>query len=136
MINKSSWYFQSLESGANYICRISRKRLMLRIRVIMGQNDVMRISEGLKKIGVGGLTVSKMRGRGKKPGPEIHASKGSEIFTPQFSDKYVIELIIADSKEEDAINTIRQNARAGKIFVSPVSRAIDISTGEEGDKTI
>ena len=109
---------------------------MLRIRVIMGQNDVMRISEGLKKIGVGGLTVSKMRGRGKKPGPEIHASKGSEIFTPQFSDKYVIELIIADSKEEDAINTIRQNARAGKIFISPVSRAIDISTGEEGDKTI
>lgn len=102
----------------------------------MGQNDVMRISEGLKKIGVGGLTVSKMRGRGKKPGPEIHASKGSEIFTPQFSDKYVIELIIADSKEEEAIKTIRQNARAGKIFVSPVSRAIDISTGEEGEKTI
>ena len=109
---------------------------MLNIQVIMGQNDVMKISEGLKKIGVGGLTVSKVRGRGKKPGPEIHASKGSEIFVPQFSDKYVIELIIPDSEEEQIIQVIKDNARAGKIFVSPISRAVDIKTGEEGEKTI
>ena len=63
---------------------------MLKIEVILGQNDVMAISEGLKKIGIGGLTVSKVRGRGKNPGPEIHASKGSEIFTPQFNEKYQI----------------------------------------------
>ena len=56
---------------------------MLKIEVILGQNDVMKISEELKKIGIGGLSVSKVRGRGKRPGPEIHASKGSEIFTPQ-----------------------------------------------------
>ena len=109
---------------------------MLNIQVIMGQNDVMRISEGLKKIGVGGLTVSKVRGRGKKPGPEIHASKGSEIFVPQFSDKYVIELIIPDSEEEEIIEVIKKNARAGKIFVTPVTRAIDIKTGKEGEETI
>ncbi len=56
---------------------------MLKVEVILGQNDVMAISEELKKIGIGGLTVSKVRGRGKKPGPEIHASKGSEIFVSQ-----------------------------------------------------
>lgn len=109
---------------------------MLNIQVIMGQNDVMKISEGLKKIGVGGLTVSKVRGRGKTPGPEIHASKGSEVFVPQFSDKYVIELIIPDSEEGEILRVIRENSRAGKIFVSPVLRAIDIKTGEEGEKTI
>ena len=109
---------------------------MLNIQVILGQNDVMKISEGLKKIGVGGLTVSKVRGRGKKPGPEIHASKGSEIFVPQFSDKYVIELIIPDSEEEEIIQVIKDNARGGKIFVSPITRAVDIKTGEEGEKTI
>ena len=40
---------------------------MLKIEVILGKNDVMAISEGLKKIGIGGLTVSKVRGRGKRP---------------------------------------------------------------------
>jgi len=109
---------------------------MLNIQVIMGQNDVMRISEALKEIGVGGLTVSKMRGRGKRPGPEIHASKGSEVFTPQFSEKYVIELIIPDAKQDEIIRAIRENARRGKIFVSPVLRAVDIESGKEGEDTI
>lgn len=109
---------------------------MLKIEVILGENDVMAISEGLKKIGIGGLTVSKVRGRGKRPGPEIHASKGSEIFTPQFNDKYRIEAIIADAKEDEVIGIIKENGRVGKIFVSQILRAVDIATGDEGETTI
>ena len=109
---------------------------MLRVQIILGQNDVMAISEGLKKINVGGLTVNKMRGRGKNPGPEIHASKGSEIFVPQFSEKYVMELIIPEEKEDEAIKIIQKKAKVGKIFVSPILRAVDIGTGEEGVEVI
>ena len=109
---------------------------MLKIEVILGENDVMAISEGLKKIGIGGLTVSKVRGRGKKPGPEIHASKGSEIFTPQFNDKYRIEAIIPDAKEDEVVSIIKENGRVGKIFVSQILRAVDIATGGEGEDTI
>ena len=109
---------------------------MLKIEVILGENDVMAISEGLKEIGIGGLTVSKVRGRGKKPGPEIHASKGSEIFVPQFNDKYRLEAIISDTQEDEVINIIKEKGRVGKIFVSQILRAVDIATGEEGEKTI
>lgn len=109
---------------------------MLKIEVILGENDVMAISEELKKIGIGGLTVSKVRGRGKRPGPEIHASKGSEIFTPQFNDKYQLEAIIPDTKEDEVIGIIRENGRVGKIFVSQILRAVDIATGTEGENTI
>jgi len=109
---------------------------MLKIEVILGENDVMAISEGLKKIGIGGLTVSKVRGRGKKPGPEIHASKGSEIFVPQFSEKYRLEAIISDTQEDEVIGIIKDKGRVGKIFVSQVLRAIDIATGNEGENTI
>jgi len=109
---------------------------MLKIEVILGENDVMAISEELKKIGIGGLTVSKVRGRGKRPGPEIHASKGSEIFTPQFNDKYQIEAIIPDTKEDEVINIVKENGRVGKIFVSQILRAVDIATGAEGEDTI
>ncbi len=109
---------------------------MLKIEVILGENDVMAISEGLKKIGIGGLTVSKVKGRGKKPGPEIHASKGSEIFVPQFSEKYRLEAIVADTKEDEVIGIIKDKGRVGKIFVSQVLRAVDIATGDEGENTI
>ena len=109
---------------------------MLKIEVILGNNDVMAISEGLKAIGIGGLTVSKVRGRGKNPGPEIHASKGSEIFTPQFNDKYRIEAIIPDTKEDEAIAIIKKYGRVGKIFISQILRAVDISTDSEGEETI
>lgn len=109
---------------------------MRKIQAILGENDVMKISEGLKKIGIGGLTVTKMRGRGKRPGPEIHASKGSEIFVPQFSDKYVIEVIVSESKENEVVKIIKEKGTVGKIFVSEVLRAIDIATGNEGEETI
>lgn len=109
---------------------------MIRIEAIVGKNDVMPISEALKKVNVGGLTVTKMRGRGKNPPPEIHASKGTEIFVPQFSDKYVIQVIIPETKEEEVISLIKQNAKIGKIFVSPILRAVDIATGNEGESVI
>ena len=109
---------------------------MLKIEVILGNNDVMAISEGLKEIGIGGLTVSKVRGRGKRPGPEIHASKGSEIFVPQFNDKYRLEAIVSDAKEDEVVSIIKKNGRVGKIFISQILRAIDVATGHEGEETI
>ncbi|MFY9301420.1 MAG: P-II family nitrogen regulator [Candidatus Nitrosotenuis sp.] len=109
---------------------------MIRIEVILPKNEVMAVSEGLKKINVGGLTVSKKRGRGKNPAPEIHASKGTEIFIPQFSDKYVLEIIIPDNMEQDALKIIKENATMGKIFIHPVLRTYDIKSGAEGEKAI
>jgi nitrogen regulatory protein P-II 1 len=106
------------------------------MEIVIGKNDVMAISEGLKKIPVGGLTVTKKRGRGKNPPPEIHASKGTEVFRPQFGDKYMLEVIIPESKEEDAIRIVRESASIGKIFVYPVLRAIDIATGKKDEEAI
>ena len=83
---------------------------MIKIQAFLGNNDVMEISEALKELEIGGLTVGKVRGRGKRPPPEIHASKGSAIFQPQFSQKYVVELVIPESKEDQVINIIKDKA--------------------------
>jgi nitrogen regulatory protein P-II 1 len=109
---------------------------MLKMEIILGENDVMSISEGLKKIGIGGLTVSKVRGRGKRPAPEIHASKGSEIFVPQFSTKYKMEAIIDEAKEDEVVGIIKANGRIGKIFISQILRAVDIASDNEGEEII
>ena len=109
---------------------------MIRIEIILGKNDVMAINEGLKKIPVGGVTVTKKRGRGKNPPPEIHASKGTEVFTPQFGDKYMLEVIVPESQEEQVIKIVRENSKIGKIFVYPVLRAIDIASGKKDEEAI
>ena len=109
---------------------------MIRITAILSFNDVMSISENLKKIEIGGLTLTKERGRGKNPPPEIHSGKGSAIFTPQFSQKYVVKAFVSEDKEDQVIEIIKENSKRGKIIVEPVLRAIDIASGKEGKKII
>ncbi|MBO48535.1 MAG: transcriptional regulator [Candidatus Nitrosopelagicus sp.] len=109
---------------------------MLKLEIILSENDVMSISESLKEINVGGLTITKVRGRGEKTAPEILVHKGSEVFVPHFGDKYRIMVVIPESKEERTVNIIKNNSRGGKIFISQLLRAIDIETGNEGEEII
>jgi nitrogen regulatory protein P-II 1 len=67
---------------------------------------------------------------------KIHASKGTEIFRPEFWDRHMLEVIVADDKENDVIEIVRKNSKIGKIFISPVTRAIDIESGVESDRAI
>jgi nitrogen regulatory protein P-II 1 len=109
---------------------------LIKIEVVIPQNDVEAISEALKKIHVGGITILRVRGRGKTVAPKIHASKGTEMFTPEFSDKYTVQVIVEDEKENEAVELIRANSKVGKIFISPVIRAIDIESGQQNEKAI
>ncbi len=109
---------------------------MIRITATLSFNDVMAISEDLKKIEVGGVSVSKERGRGKTPPPEVHAGKGRAVFTPQFSQKYIVKVIVSEKKEEQVVEIMKKNSRRGKIMVEPIIRAIDIATGKEGEEII
>ncbi len=47
-----------------------------------------------------------------------------------------MEIIVPDSKEKEVIQVIRENAQVGMIFVHPVSRAIEIGSGKEGDEIL
>lgn len=109
---------------------------MLKIEVILPENDIKAISDALKATNVGGITIIKARGRGKTPARAIHASKGTETFIPEFSDKYILTVIIDSKDEAEVVKIIRSNAKVGKIFMYPLSRAIDIATGGENEKAI
>jgi nitrogen regulatory protein P-II 1 len=109
---------------------------LIRIEVIMAENDIAKVSDGLKKIGIGGLTAFKVKGRGKTIPAGIHASKGTQIFTPEFGDKYVIVAVLPDTKMDEAIKIIRENSKIGKIFVGPVTHAVDLATGVVDEEAI
>jgi nitrogen regulatory protein P-II 1 len=109
---------------------------LIRIEVIMAENDIVKVSEGLKSTGVGGLTVFKVKGRGKTIPAGIHASKGTKIFTPEFGDKYVVVAVLPDERMDEAIKIVRENSKIGKIFITPVTHAIDLATGVTGEQAI
>ena len=76
-------------------------KFLIKAEIVIPQNDVQSIDEALKQIHVGGITVYKVKGRGKSIGPSIHASKGTEIFTPEFNDKYILQVVVTDEKENE-----------------------------------
>jgi len=109
---------------------------LLRVQVILPTNDIKAISEGLKKIGVGGITAFKGWGRGKSISKEIHAAKGTEMFVPEFSQRYILEVIIPENKKDEAIEIIRANSKLGKIFISHITEALDIPSPKKNEEII
>src|SRR5262245_22596716 len=102
----------------------------------MAENNISKVSEGLKKIGVGGVTALKVKKQKKTIAARIHASKGTEMFTPEFSDKYLGIVFLPDIKIDEAIKIIRENSKIGKNFVTSVIRAVDLATGAEDEEAI
>ena len=109
---------------------------MLKIEVILPENEIKSISDALKKLSVGGITAYKGWGRGKSIAREIHASKGTEVFTPEFGDRFIIEIVVADEKKNEIIEAIISSSKFGKIFVIQIMEAYDIQTPKKDEQAI
>ena len=44
--------------------------------------------------------------------------------------------VLPDEIMDEAIKIIRDNSKIGKIFIVPVTRAVDLATGAEDEKAI
>jgi nitrogen regulatory protein PII len=97
------------------------------------------VKNALGEIDVKGMTVSEVRGFGHQKGyTEIY--RGSE-YEINFLPKTKLEILVADEKEEEIVNTIMLAARTGgigdgKIFVLPAEKIYRIRTGESGEEAI
>jgi nitrogen regulatory protein P-II 2 len=91
------------------------------------------VREALIEIGVHGMTSTEVKGYGRQKGhSEIY--RGAE-YVVSFLPKIKIEIVVGDELVSNAIDAIARVARTGqigdgKIFVSPVERALRIRTGE------
>ena len=93
------------------------------------------VRDALSKSGIQGLTVTEVKGFGRQKGhTEIY--RGAE-YSVDFVPKIKIEVVTDDPQIDSVIAAITESARTGeigdgKIFVSNVSEAIRIRTGEAG----
>ncbi|RTZ59038.1 MAG: P-II family nitrogen regulator [Gammaproteobacteria bacterium] len=112
---------------------------MKKIEAIIKPFKLEEVKDALIKLGIGGMTVSEVRGFGQQKG-ETEIYRGTE-YVVDFLPKIKIEVVVRDEDVEKVIETIANTARTGrvgdgKIFVIPVEDVIRIRTGERGDKAV
>ena len=112
---------------------------MKKIEAIIKPFKLEEVKDALGEIGIEGMTVLEVKGFGRQKGhTEIY--RGSE-YTVDFLPKIKLELVVADSAVEGAVNAILKSAKTGKIgdgkvFVSHIEDVIRIRTEEKGEKAV
>jgi len=91
------------------------------------------VRDALSAIGVRGMTVTEVKGYGRQKGhTEIY--RGAE-YAVNFLPKIRIEIAASEDEAERVVEAIGSAAKTGqigdgKIFVTPIERAMRIRTGE------
>ena len=112
---------------------------MKKIEAVIQPFKLEEVKEALKAIGIDGMTVSEVRGHGRqKRHKEVY--RGQE-YQVDLLPKVKLELVIADSRQEEVLKTLIAAAKTGKIgdgkiFVYDVRDAIRIRNDERGESAL
>ena len=112
---------------------------MQKIEAIIRPMRLDQVKQALEDIGVIGMTVTDVRGYGHQRG---HTEKyRGNTYVVNLLPKLKLEIVVSDAVLEEAMAAVEEAAHTGeigdgKIFVTPVERAIRIRTGEEGDSAL
>ena len=112
---------------------------MKKVEAIIRDEKLTAVKESLKDLGVGGMTITEVRGHGTQKGvTEIYRGKS---FSVDLLPKIKVELVVDEKDLQTVTNSIVDVARTGsigdgKIFVSTVDEIIRIRTGEKGANAI
>jgi nitrogen regulatory protein P-II 1 len=109
---------------------------MTKIEAIIQTSKLDEVKNALHEAGVEGMTVLEVRGHGRQKG-HTEFYRGRE-YTVDLIPKIKIEMVLADSMVEKAVQAITTSARTGKIgdgkiFYSRIDEAIRIRNDERGD---
>lgn len=112
---------------------------MKKIEATIRPERLEPVREALKEMGILGMTVSEVSGRGRQNGITLQWRAGD--YNVAFLPKLKIEVVVLDDDLGKAVQAIMLKARTGergdgKIFVMPVEDAIRIRTGDEGDSAV
>ena len=86
---------------------------MTKVETIIQPSKFDAVKEALRQVGVEGMTVSEVRGHGRQKG-HTEVYRGSE-YTVDLLPKIKIEMVVADSLADSAVQAILKTAKTGKI---------------------
>jgi nitrogen regulatory protein P-II 1 len=109
---------------------------MTKVEAVIQNSKLEAVKFALQEIGVEGMTVLEVRGHGRQKG-HTEVYRGRE-YSVDLIPKTKLEMVLADSLVDKAVNAILGAARTGKIgdgkiFLSRIDEAIRIRNDERGE---
>ena len=97
------------------------------------------IKKSLRKVGVGGVTITETSGYGRQGG-HVELYRGAE-YVVDLVPKITVEILVSDDQVESLIDAVLSvcgaaGIGAGKLWITPVSDTVRIRTGERGESAI
>jgi nitrogen regulatory protein P-II 1 len=112
---------------------------MKKIEAIIREEKLDDVKAALEKIGITGLNVSRVKGRGKQKGISLQWRATS--YTVDMLPKLQLNVVVKDEDAEKVVTTVRESAYTGNfgdgmIFVLPVEEVVRVRTGEKGEEAL
>ena len=114
---------------------------MNKVEAIIRPEKLNDVKEALAEAGMVGLNVVNVTGRGAQRGVTAGGSRGVGRYEIDMLPKVKLELVVHDDNTQKAVDIIVEHSHTGnigdgKIFVYPVSNAIRVRTGEQGEAAL
>jgi len=109
--------------------------MMTKLEAVIQPSRFDAVKEMLTEIGIGGMTVSDVRGHGRQKG-HTESYRGRE-YSIDLLPKIKIEMVLTENQVDAAVDAILKTASTGKIgdgkiFLSKVEETIRIRNQERG----
>jgi len=113
--------------------------MMTKLEAIIQPSRFEAVKEVLTELGIGGMTVTDVRGHGRQKG-HTEVYRGRE-YTVDLLPKMKLEMVLPDALVSRVVDTILKTAKTGKIgdgkiFLSRVEEAIRIRNEERGENAL
>ncbi len=106
---------------------------MKKIEAIIRREKFGDVDAALRKLGVGGLTLEEVTGRGRSKDTMTVLAKGKWTYEEEYIKRIKLEILVKDSDAKAVVDAIIAHASTdsvgdGKIFVSSVDEVLDIGS--------
>ena len=112
---------------------------MKKIEAVIRPEKLEPVRGALAEMGVMGMTVTEVSGRGREKGIILQWRAGE--YTVELLPRVKVEVVVLDEDLGRALNAIVRKSRTGergdgKIFIIPVENVVRVRTGEIGENAI
>src|SRR4051794_17594713 len=112
---------------------------MEKVEAIIRPEALQGVQDALDALGVSGLTVTEVVGCGRQKGytEQYRGARVNISLLHKIKVEAVVAVEIVDSAVQAIVNAARTGEEGdGRVFVSPISQAVRIRTGEEGEDSV
>jgi len=113
--------------------------MLKKIEAIIREEKLGDVKDALDAIGIRGMNVFEVRGRGRQGGITLAGRSGS--YQVDMLPKLQLNIILSEQNVDDTVEAVTKAAHSGEagdglIFVYPVDEVVRIRTGERGHEAV